>query len=518
MTNFIKCPASLPPGSDVIAYCRDSGGPAQESSIAQQQRDIEEYCQQNGLTISRIYSDSASGRSIKNRQQFLEMFHTIETMPEDLRPRGLLLWAYSRFSRDFDQFNYYLYGLKSFGVFIHSITEEVPDGIAGQFMLSAKAVINADFSVQLGKQIKRGIENLVRSGFSNGGQAPRGYRVVREVYGHRRNGQPRIGVRWEIDPDLAPLVRLAWEMRAQGKGYGEITKATQGKVYTNKNSWSTHFENRSYLGIGKAGSVEVENHHDPIITPEIWEAVKRVEESMPRHGWSGKMMHHRRVKHPSLLSGLAFCIYCGAAMTLHTSNKYRYYVCGKHDRQRTFSECPTARRVSTHKADQAIFETVLSDILSPAYVSALLADIQNQLANTKPLDQELEESYKLTDQNKRSVTRLMSLAETTGDLDEIAQRLKELKHEKTELDSRIKNIKSAMAIQSPQLTPDALALVFATWREQIESNYQQGEILQAKKLLSYFVSKIEMSRETAIIHYTYPLVKAEDTGPFSAHF
>src|SRR3990172_3905711 len=91
-------PAALPPGSLVIAYLRDSGGPNQEESIGQQDRVVSEYCKEHGLILGKIYADTASGRKTKKRDQFLEMVNAIDALPEELRPRGLILWSYSRFS------------------------------------------------------------------------------------------------------------------------------------------------------------------------------------------------------------------------------------------------------------------------------------------------------------------------------------------------------------------------------------------------------------------------------------
>jgi DNA invertase Pin-like site-specific DNA recombinase len=78
MSEYIyKPPKSLSPGSMVIAYLRDSGGPKQEESIGQQERAITEYCRQYGLILQKIYSDTASGRKTKNRDQFIQMFNEL---------------------------------------------------------------------------------------------------------------------------------------------------------------------------------------------------------------------------------------------------------------------------------------------------------------------------------------------------------------------------------------------------------------------------------------------------------
>lgn len=516
-----KPPASLPPGSIVIAYLRDSGGPNQENSISQQLETVTAYCQQYGLTLSRVFSDTASGRKTKNRDQFLEMFNTVLATDESLRPAGLLLWAYSRFSRDIVDFNFYLYGILKQGMVVHSLTEEIPEGLAGQIVLSVKAYTNADFSVQLGKNIKRGIAERVKAGYSNGGQAPRGYRVVRELHDSRRNGQPRIGIRWEIDPELAPLIKKAWELRAQGKGYTAISKATGGKIYVNKISWATHFRNKSYLGIGKAGDLEIPDHHEPLITWEMWEAVKRVEASMPnygRHGKRGALLHHRRIKNPSLLSGLAFCSYCGAAMVLHTSTDYRSYACGSRDRKKGFSECKESRRVNARKAEAIILDTVLNRILSPTFIEELIEEIHDQFEDTTRIDQEIENTNNLLTLTARSITRLLQLAESTGEVTEIATRLKDLKRQETEYNTQVKLLQAERSIATPEISPEAFSLILANWRDQIQDAHKSGDILTAKKLLSHFVQKIDLNHDTAIIHYTYPINEPADLERmFCAH-
>jgi DNA invertase Pin-like site-specific DNA recombinase len=114
--------------------------------------------------------------------------------------------------------------LVDFGVVVHSLTDEaIPEGLAGGVVLSVKAYSNADYSEQLSKAIKRGIADRVREGYNNGGQPPRGYKLIREEQeSERANGAKRIGIKWEPDPDLAPLVVLAWELRAQGSTHAPI--------------------------------------------------------------------------------------------------------------------------------------------------------------------------------------------------------------------------------------------------------------------------------------------------------
>jgi DNA invertase Pin-like site-specific DNA recombinase len=505
-------PSSLPPGSTVIVYARDSGGPNQDDSIGQQERAIKEYCEKYGLVLMRFYAETASGRKTKNRKQFLAMFNEVMTAPSGLRPRGLLLWSLSRFARNVVQFNKHFFGLLDAGLIIHSLTEHIPEGLSGQMLLSFYAFGHAKYSEDLGKSIKRGISDKVKAGYCNGGQPPKGYLVVKDDIGQRRNGNPRSGVRWVPDPELAPLIQTAWELRAKGVGYAGITKATHGMVYTSKGSWLTHFRNKSYLGIGKAGDLEIPDHHEPLITWELWNAVKKVERTY------NVQHHYKQDRFPSLLAGLAYCIYCGAAMILHTSPNYRGYACGKRDRQRGYLDCTMARRVNARKAERLILDAVLNRILSPDFVNDWIVDIQSQLADTDALDQEIGKANKLLITTERSITRQLQLVEETGEIAEIAKRLIELKQNKAELEVQIKKLKFQRDTEIPQLTPEVIYLVFAEIRSQIQNAVQGGEILIAKKTIKQFVQKIELSNKTAIIHYVYPLeVSAVSFVEASAH-
>jgi DNA invertase Pin-like site-specific DNA recombinase len=506
-------PPSLPPGSTVIAYLRDSGGPNQEESIGQQERVITEYCQKHGLVLTRIYSETGSGRNTKNRKKFLDMYQDVMISKDDLRPRGLLLWSYSRFSRNVVQFNRYLYALLDIGLIVHSLTEQIPEGLSGQMVLSITAYTHAKFSEDLGKNIKRGIKDMVSAGYSNGGQAPKGYIAVRDHKGIRRNGQERTGVKWELDPELSPLVLQAWQMRAEGKSYGEITKATGGRVYTSKPSWASHFKNKSYLGIGKAGDLEIPDHHDPIITPELWEAVRKVEKEVR------KKYHYKRTRHPSLLSGISFCLYCGAAMVLHTEKNYRSYACGKRERQRGgYKDCAEARRVNARKVESLVLETILTRILLAQDFEVLIKEIRSQFVDTSTIDEEIGKANNLLINVERSINRLLNLAERAGDIEELSARLVDLKREKAELETRMKVLKAQRNVQAPEITPEALSYVFAELRAQIQEAVQSGDILTAKRLISRVVNRIEMSNKTCIIHYTLPIgIPAESDDDLSAH-
>ena len=52
-------PPSLPAGSSIWAYSRDSGGTFQDRSVTQQESEIINYCKQHSLTPTKVFRDIA---------------------------------------------------------------------------------------------------------------------------------------------------------------------------------------------------------------------------------------------------------------------------------------------------------------------------------------------------------------------------------------------------------------------------------------------------------------------------
>src|SRR5688500_5177475 len=99
-------PPGLPARSRVWAYLRDSGGPSQEQSIDQQEREIIAYCKRYGLILVKVFRDVArSGGSVIGREEFMSMIDLSEDLK--LRPQALLIWNFARFARDYNDFVYY---------------------------------------------------------------------------------------------------------------------------------------------------------------------------------------------------------------------------------------------------------------------------------------------------------------------------------------------------------------------------------------------------------------------------
>ena len=503
MPEYIPPPPSLPPGSNVWAYVRDSGGSDQEQSVNQQRQEIETYCQQWGLVLEHIFADiGKSAKSTKGRDEFNAMIDSITATDH---PAGLLVWSLSRFARNIDDSTYYRAHLRRHSVVIHSLTEKIPEGLAGRIVESVHDYSNADYLEQQSKHIKRALEANVRNGFAPGGTAPRGYVAESVVLGKKRDGNPRAASRWIPDPDIFPLVQLAWKLRAAGKHYAEITKATGGKVYKSVACWSSFFRNKSYLGIGKCGEVEIPDHHEAAVSLDDWQRVQAIcdDHASRLRGLS----HPRRTRYPSLLSGLAYCAKCGAAIFHHIGTQKRptnhYYICGKRDREHGLKSCDNPR-VMGKTLDALVLDTVLSQILTPAYAEDLLDELQKQLSDTDTLIDDIKHKRYELNETKRAINNLLDLAETFGS-GSAKDRLKQRETQRAVLETEIKNLETHKESSEIEITPEALAVVIATWRNDLLQAKQNNNVGALRALLARFINRIEIGDHHVCIWYTYPL-------------
>ncbi len=117
-------PKSLPPGSHVIAYLRDSGGDKQELSTGQQRTEVQAYCKKHGLVLVEIFEDAArSGTSTAKREEFERM---IDQCKQEGYVEGLLVWNFARFARNVNDAMYHKADLRRRGITVHSMTDEIP--------------------------------------------------------------------------------------------------------------------------------------------------------------------------------------------------------------------------------------------------------------------------------------------------------------------------------------------------------------------------------------------------------
>ena len=450
------CP--FPPGSLVAAYFRDSGGETQDLSIFQQESHFRTWCAQHGLAAGSIFRDAARpGSSVAERQAFHDMMHHFRSSAPEA---GLVIWSYSRFARDFDDAQFYRADIRRRGYLFHSLNDDIPEGAMGRLFEAVIDWKNEQFLEDLSRDVKRGLHDLVRTHGAVPGTPPRGFKREPIQIGARRDGRPHIAHRWVPDPDLAPIIRQAFTLRAAGASMAEVHKATA--LYNSLNSYTTFFSNKLYIGILVFGDLVIENYCEPVVDLDTWQTVQlRVQQHAAHRNLTepGSRSHPRRQSSRYLLSGLAYCARCGSPLYGLTSTQRNReatgrYACTRAHRRR---DCDL-RPIPQPALEAAVLETLQSYILQPDVQLANLELIQAQQADHfKVIDAQK------ADLNKRLISVRRRIANTTAAIAEaghspaLLETLARFEAEAGTLRGQLADLERQLAAPAPSYSPDALA-------------------------------------------------------------
>ncbi len=482
----VNCP--FPPGAKVNGYLRDSGGEEQDLSVSQQEAVIREFCAQNSLVLVHLFKDEARpGGSTVGREQFDAMMSHFLGGAEEA---GLILWSFARFARNDIDATIYKSQLRKAGYQIYSMSDNLPEGIYGRLVEYILDFNNALFRESLSKEVKRGLRHLVREFGAMPGTPPLGFKREEIVIGQKRTGEPRTASKWVIDEELAPRVRLAWQMRAAGASYNAIHRAT--RLYGSRNSYATFFRNPLYKGELHFEELVFPHYCDPpLVDPQTWEAVqKRRKPTQERL----QTEHPRRAVSQFLLTGLVKCMVCGAPMNGEVINKGRhkrawsYYLCNK--RQRT-ATC-TAERVPQQFLEDTVLNDLVQYVLQPEtlrqlrehYEAGLEGEVEGLAERRAFLTSELAKAQK-------RVSNLVRAIADTGYNTALMTELKSHQTQEKELQDALDELAHFVRPKPKPLAFDDLVEVAQTLREKLETETLQNR----QAILKGLIQEIRAKRE-----------------------
>ena len=142
---------------------------------------------------------------------------------------------------------------------------------------------------------------------------------------------------------------------------------------------------------------------------------------MPKRGerWSQDEARPRSVKSPHLPSGMARCAECGAAMIGRTGRTgrrnwpCRAYLCGRKVRE-GWSSC-TSGKIRAEGPEIAVVQFVIEQVLTPDFVTTLVADVNGRLDRDEPTVQaKLKETQRQLAEVEQAISVLLDLAEQFG--------------------------------------------------------------------------------------------------------
>lgn len=504
----IPPPVSLTPGSTVVAYVRDSGGPRQDASTAQQLAEITAFCGKYGLNLSRHYVDEArSGSSIIARDQFVALIDS--TRAAENRPAAVLIWNYARFTRDLDDAIYYKALLRKRGIIIHSVTDPVPEGQYGRIVEFLIDVSNEEKRRQTASDARRGLRDLVINHGCVPGIPPRGFMRAPVTLAPHRDNTAHNAARWVPDPQTAPLITRAFSLRAAGATLAQIHAETH--LYTGISSYKAMFTNRIYIGILEFGDLTVENYCAPLVDLQTWDTVQEI---IQRHSRATHdRLHPRRVSSPYALSGLVFCAECGSPMNANTVSggqrgRNEAYRCGRSKRRAGCS----AGRIGRRSLENAVITTLTEYLFQPDSLAALYEIDQRSIAHRAAHIR--EKLANIAAEKKKLNTQIANLTRAIADHGHspaLLERLTELEKTRATLTAQADDLNR---ITQPAADVELTPLQINITSEHLLRILNSGDPQQIALLMRAFVSRIDVLKTPenqlsgTITYYTPPAAEA----------
>jgi site-specific DNA recombinase len=484
-------PSTIPTGSIVDAYLRDSGGEKQDRSVSRQLESIKAYCVKHNLKLRHIYKDEAkSGGSTSERDAFDRLIASTRT--EEDRPVAILLWNYARFARDLDDSTYYKALLRKRGIVVHSLTDPIPEGPYARFVEILIDISNEEKRRQTAIDTRDGLRSIVMQG-AVPGVPPRGFKREPIVTVNPRTGEQRKNHRWVPDPKYTRRIQKAFQMRAERASLNQIQNAT--KLFSTVNSYATLWRNKLFIGILEYGGMTIEDYCKPIISKELWNKVQRIQQEFKGsvNVKKGTVNHPRRQASDFILSGLARCARCGSPLYGRTSHqksgyKYQSYLCTLAYRKR--GACSKGR-IPRPAFEAAVIRKLSEEIYTEENIAELVR-LQNERITASASEQhdQRREMLARIAANKKKLKNISDAIAENGSSSTLLSSLNTLEHEAQELTLSLNDLENNTERPIPILTPEQI-------RAQLKRIHEilNGKDDQAKKtLLRGLLAWVEVAR------------------------
>ena len=337
------------------AYIRVSTDRQTELSPESQLAEIQRFAKENGYIIPKEYvfrDDGISGRHADKRPEFQKMIALSKNKPSPFC--AILVWKYSRFSRNQEEAIVYKSMLKKNEIAVVSISEQMDDSPYGSLIERIIEWMDEYYSIRLSGEVKRGMTERVERGGAvsvpafgynidnkeyviNHVTAP----IVKKIFADYLNGEAMRRIAQNLNDLKIKTARGSlWENRT-------IEYILRNPVYIGKIRWNPKRKTRR--NYDDPDIMIVDGRHEAIISEEIFNKVQELLDI-------NKMKHlsHIRsaVNEEYMLHGLLKCSNCGATLTMavkSTSLQCINYVHGK---------CKVSHSITIKKANEMVINSI----------------------------------------------------------------------------------------------------------------------------------------------------------------
>lgn len=423
-------------------YARYSSDNQREESIEAQIRAINEYANNNGYTIVKIYTDEAFSAKTDNRPQFLQMIADSKKGIFDV----VICHKLDRFARNRYDSAFYKKALKDSGVKLISVLENFDDSPESIILESVLEGMAEYYSANLSREVKKGLKENALQCKHTGGKPPFGYDVDNEKnYIINKTEAEAVVKIFEMaaagQKDICKWLNLNGFRNKYGNRFnsGTVTAIIKNVKYKGTYIYGK-YERQRVDGVLKdilnKDAIVIENGIPAIVSEELWKAANEM------YNKSRKTVG-RKANRVYLLTGLIECGECHYAYVGDHTNARGNRAA------RTLYRCIGEKRYKVCKnkpVKKDEVESLVLDELDRLFSTANIDEIVNQLYDY--LEQKINELPKeiINLDAKRckieqDIEKLIDMSLQTSFNESIKKKLELLEKQKNEIISQIEYMK-----------------------------------------------------------------------------
>lgn len=477
----------------IYAYMRFSSENQTNNTSIETQRDaigryVQSVAELRGMPITEMIDEAKSATTLKGRLALQSI------RQQAVRGDAVVVFKLDRLGRNLLDSLQVLSEFENQGVRVYSTSE--PEMPLVRHILLATA---EEFSRSLGDRCRRALNTLASSG-NAANKPPFGYRI-------QRDPQTRRGKLVPV-PEQAEVILRIFQLRAQGSSHREIAKALNESVTASPKGtdWNMAcighiLKNETYRGTIISGQRKFkkghglqgfrprsewsicENAHEPIVTEELWLAVRS------RDG----AKHQKatvRTRQLHAWTGFLKCAKCGGNLTRHTSKDVHYYGCESGRKYGVKRDCQHRSLIRVDTLTDLIIETMLKHI--PMWLDEILAKCRKEMMRAREsvgsVISPLEDTIKRLDKQIESAERrLIHIPETSLPiaLDEV----KQMRRERDDVQEKLASIKK---VANNPFTIDELEENARQQLARLPEMFTTPSIAEVRQSMVRFIEKVEV--------------------------
>ena len=495
-------------GNRVATYARFSSNLQREESIDAQERAMKKFCEDNGYIIVATYRDEAKSATSDNRPQFLQAIADSEKNMFDI----LLVHKLDRFSRNRYDSAIYRSKLKKNGVKVYSVLERLDDSPESIILEALLEGMSEYYSRNLSREVSKGLLENFYAGKFTGGITPYGFSVDENM-------------KYIINEDEAPAIRMAFSMFARGNGYTEILKTLDAAGYRCRKgmpftkSWlNSILRNEKYKGVyvfrkqnprkyslnygTKTEILRLPNGCPAIVSEELFDKVQR--QMKVNRYYNLRCSEDNNGDVTYLLRGVTFCGECGKRMIVNSRPAgrkrglfYTYrcftpkHVCNNREFNKKYLEDYVVMLLEKHLFNQKTMKEA---------VSAVRASMARTMQHTEQEISELTTQMTMISQTIENITAMLA---QSGYTEAMMTRIADLEIEKQRIENEVRQRGALLAKLHCDVDGDDL---LAYYKE--AKNSSSGDEFRA--VVMEYVKSVTVYRHQVVIRVRTGLGMVDD--------